>query len=94
MKIFRFIYLIALTALFITPVVAQNENADAVYQKLVKEYTLKPDGSTVYRLQKQIKLLSQLSFNRLYGETFIVYNPQYQKLSINKAFTVTATAKR
>ena len=93
MKIFRFIYLIALTALFITPVVAQNENADAVYQKLVKEYTLKPDGSTVYRLQKQIKLLSQLSFNRLYGETFIVYNPQCQKLSINKAFTVTADGK-
>jgi len=39
MKIFRFIYLIALTAFFITPVVAQNENADAVYKKLVKEYT-------------------------------------------------------
>jgi len=93
MKLFRLIATIIIAGILIVPAKAQNQNEDAIYTKLVKEYTLKPDGSTEFHLEKQLKLLSQMSFNRLYGETFIVYNPQYQKLSINKAFTVTADGK-
>lgn len=93
MKLFRLIVIIIIAGMLTVPAKAQTQNEDAIYKKLVKEYTLKTDGRTEFHLEKQLKLLSQMSFNRLYGETFIVYHPQYQKLSINKAFTVTADGK-
>ncbi len=78
----------------ITAVLAQEANNDAVYKKLVKEYTLKSDGSYSFHLYKEVQLLSYYSINRMYGETFIIYNPDYQKLKINKAYTVMADGGR
>ncbi len=60
--------------------------SDAVYEKIVKEYTLKNDGSIDFHYYKKLKLLTYFSFNRLYGESFIVYNPDHQTLKINSAF--------
>jgi hypothetical protein len=59
--------------------------SDAVFEKIVKTYTLNDDGSMDYRYYKKLKLLTHNSFNRLYGETFIVYNPLHQQLTINLA---------
>jgi hypothetical protein len=59
--------------------------SDAVFEKIEKTYTLNDDGSMDFRYYKKLKLLTHNSFNRLYGETFIVYNPLHQKLSINLA---------
>ena len=59
--------------------------SDAVFEKIEKSYTLNDDGSVDYRYYKKLKLLTHLSFNRLYGETFIAYNPLHQQLKINKA---------
>lgn len=73
---------------------AQHESADAVYKKLIREYTIEGDGSTSFREIKQLQLLTHHSFNRLYGETFIVYNPEFQKLNINEAYTVMADGSR
>lgn len=70
------------------------QNSDAEFLKLKKEYTLNPDGSIVFNVSKQVKLLSHFAFHRLYGETFIVYNEDYQELTINKAFTVMADGKK
>ncbi|MDP2424039.1 MAG: DUF3857 domain-containing protein [Bacteroidales bacterium] len=86
----RYILLIILTLSLSVPLFAQYENADAIYEKIIHEYTLNKDGSTVYREFKQLKLLSYVSFNRMYGETFIVYNPHYQDLSIHESYTVMA----
>lgn len=86
--------LIVISIFFLTAASAQNENADAVYEKLIREYTLKNDGSTSFREFKQLKLQTHLSFNRLYGETFIVYNPEFQKLTINEAYTIMADGTR
>ncbi|MCB0805522.1 MAG: DUF3857 domain-containing protein [Bacteroidales bacterium] len=61
---------------------AQPES-DARYDKIVKEYTLFDDGSVDFHYYKKLTLLTHYSFNRLYGETFIVYNPQSQELNIN-----------
>lgn len=72
----------------------QNENADAEYLKIVKEYTLNVDGSVDYNYSKSIKLLSHFSFHRLYGETFIIYNTDYQNLKINSVFTIMADGKK
>nr|NQU89859.1 DUF3857 domain-containing protein [Bacteroidota bacterium] len=71
-------------------VYSQYDNADAVFEKIVKEYTLNDDGSMDFHYHKQLKLQSYLSFNRLYGETFIIFDPEYQKLAINNAYTIMA----
>ncbi len=66
---------------------AQEFKSDAVFEKIVKEYTLHEDGSMEFHYYKKLKLNTHFSFNRLYGETFIVYNPNRQTLTINKAET-------
>jgi hypothetical protein len=73
---------------------SQEENNDAVYLKLKKEYTLNPDGSQDYRYHKELKLQSYRSFHNLYGETFIVYHPGFQSLKINDASTVMADGRK
>jgi len=73
---------------------AQYETADAVFEKITKEYTLNEDGSMEYHYFKQLKLQSHMSFNRLYGETFIVYNPDFQDLKINDAYTILPDSTR
>ncbi|MCK9401497.1 MAG: DUF3857 domain-containing protein [Bacteroidales bacterium] len=95
MKKSYFVIILAIFFLVSIPVLkAQNENQDAEYIKVVKEYILHEDGSYDYHYRKELKLLTYFSFQRLYGETFIVYNPEYQKLKINEAYTVMADGKK
>jgi len=63
----------------------QQPESDAMYEKIIKEFTLHEDGSMEYRYYKKLKLNTHFSFNRLYGETFIVYDPNFQDLKIKKA---------
>lgn len=73
---------------------AQDDRYDAVYFSLTKEYTLNADGSMDYRYIKEQKLQSYRSFHSLYGESFIVYNPTFQKLKFNEVFTIMADGKK
>ncbi len=73
---------------------SQIENADAEYLEVLKEYTLNDDGSIDFHYSKKLKLLTHFSFHRLYGETFIVYNTDFQKLKINSAYTIMADGKK
>ncbi|OFX79027.1 MAG: hypothetical protein A2X12_05905 [Bacteroidetes bacterium GWE2_29_8] len=75
-------------------VIAQEEDADAVFLKQIREYQLNEDGSLDFHYQHQLKYLTYYSFNSKYGETFIVYNPQYQKLKINNSMTTMANGKK
>jgi hypothetical protein len=79
---------------FLFTATAQTNDDDAVYEKLIREYTLEQDGSTSFREYKELKLLTHFSFNRLYGETFIIYNPEFQQLTINEAYTIMADGTR
>lgn len=88
------ILIILLCILVSFPSFSQNENPDASYLKIVKEYTLNNDGSIEYHYTKKLKLLTHFSFHRLYGETFIKYNTDFQKLKINSAFTIMADGKK
>ncbi len=67
---------------------AQNEQADAIFKNITHTYTLHADGSIDYTQSKELKLLTHRSFNRMYGETFIIYNPDYQELKINESYTI------
>lgn len=60
---------------------------DATYHLISKSYTLNTDGSMDYHFRKELQLFSKSAFDT-YGETFIWYNPEYQTLTINEAYTV------
>jgi hypothetical protein len=93
MKSLNIIILLSLF-FFLPSLKAQNEDQDAEYLKLYKEYILHEDGSYDFHLRKEIKLLTHYSFHRLFGETFIVYNPEFQELKINEAYTIMADGKK
>lgn len=63
---------------------------EAVYEKLHTSYTLAADGSQQYRRVMDLKLQTHTSFNDLFGETFVIYDPEYQTLTINEAYTTQA----
>ncbi len=72
----------------------EYKNADAIFQDITKVYTLNKDGSIDYHYQHELDLKSYYAFNRLYGETFIIYNPDYQELKINESITETSEGKK
>lgn len=70
-----------------------EKNNDAVFSKIIKEYTYNIDGSVDFRHYHRLKILSYFAFHRVFGETFIVYNPKFQTLKINKCVTYMADGK-
>ncbi len=95
MKLTKLIILFAFFSLINTAILySQEENYDAVYLQLTKEFTLNPDGSMDYHYRKELKLQTYRAFHNLYGETFIVYHPLFQTLKINDANTVMADGKK
>jgi len=91
-KIFLVFFLCA-PALF-----AQNpyteDPADAVYDEIVHEYTLNADRSITYQYKHRLRLLTSFAFTRQYGESFITYNPLFQKLDVIQSETVMAGGKK
>lgn len=86
--------IIIIAAIICSTAFTQNENADAIFEKITKTYSLNDDGSMSYRYSKELRLITYMAFNRLYGETFIVYNPDFQELKINEAHTIMADGRK
>lgn len=85
-------YIVALVALVMTNIaVAQH---DANFNKIKRTYTVNDDGTVEYNYRKELKLISLRSFFSVYGETFIVYNPDFQSLRINESYTVRKDGSR
>lgn len=81
----RSIYLLFPGLLFIETVSAAPE---ALFKKIRKEFTLSQDSTLQVDYYKELEINSLMALNRLYGETFIIYNPDYQKLTINESYTL------
>ena len=79
-------YIIILLAVTMTNVAFSQK--DANYNKIKRSYTVNSDGTIDYNYRKELKVISLRSFFSVYGETFIVYNPEFQKLKINESYTV------
>ncbi len=90
--IVRVLYLLVFISVFSSGLFCANE--DARYNLIRYEYILNEDGSTVLNYTHQLKYLSYFSINRALGETFIVYNPDWQKLTIKKATTTMKDGKK
>lgn len=74
--------------------VGQTSSLDGEFLKVTKEYSLNEDGSMDFHYYKELKLHSHYAFHRLYGETFIVYNPEFEELKINLSYTIMADGKQ
>lgn len=66
---------------------AQTPQPEAEYKKIINTYTLLPDGSQTRRVEKELTLYTHTAMNRIYGETFITYDPRWQTVKINKSYT-------
>jgi Domain of Unknown Function with PDB structure (DUF3857)/Domain of Unknown Function with PDB structure (DUF3858)/Transglutaminase-like superfamily len=67
--------------------------SEAEYNKLEKTYKLNEDGSQEYRCAMELTLFTHTAMNGTYGESFIVYNPDYQELQIHYSYTVQKDGK-
>ncbi|WP_251621261.1 DUF3857 domain-containing protein [Odoribacter lunatus] len=63
---------------------------EATFKKIKKEFTILPDSTIQINYFKELEINSLMAINRLYGESFIIYNPDYQKLQINTSYTLLA----
>lgn len=91
MKNIKFIILlIASGFLFSCQTNNYEQDHDAVFKTIKKVYELNEDGSMNYQYEHQLKYITHYSFNRMYGESFIIYNPEEQNLNIKKAETTMA----
>ena len=61
--------------------------SEAEYKKLTKSFTLHADGSQEMRFSMELILFTHTAMNSTYGESFIVYNPEFQQLKINASYT-------
>lgn len=84
-KLFPYIGFIFIGLILFTETVSATP--EAIFRKIRKEYTLSPDNKLRINYYKELEINSLMALNNLYGETFIVYNPDFQKLKINSAFT-------
>jgi len=78
---------VLLTISAIVPVFAKSPEKDAVYKLISKSYTLNTDGSTEFRKRTELQIFTRMTFDH-FGETFITYNPDFQELIINEAYTI------
>ena len=68
-------------------VLAKAPEKDAVYKLISESYTLNADGSTEFRKRTELQIFTRMTFDE-FGETFITYNPDFQELIINEAYTI------
>lgn len=75
---------------------AQAQQADAIYKLLRYEWTINADGTSDYHYRHEVQILrnSALTAYADKGETFVVYNPDLEDLTINEVYTIQADGKR
>lgn len=81
-------YILTFLAVWFTfTVFAKAPEKDAVYHLISESYTLNADGSTEFRKRTELQIFTRMTFDH-FGETFITYNPDFQELIINEAYTI------
>lgn len=75
---------------------ASNNGPDAEYQLILREYKSNADNTSSIRYRKEIKILRNRALTAYAdkGESFIVWNPATQKVTINECYTIQADGKR
>lgn len=92
MKKLRYICLFFFALTFISAV--QAIKPEARYNLLNIHYNFHADGSMDYNCRKELTLFTHTAMNRTYGETFIAYNPKFQEVTVNEAYTLQKNGKK
>lgn len=80
-------YYIAILAMLLSMALPMQAASEAEFGRLSKAYTIHTDGSQEMRVQKELTLFTHAAMNSLYGESFIIYNPEFQELKIHESYT-------
>ena len=80
-------YYMAILAILLSMALPMQAASEAEFGKLSKAYTIHTDGSQEMRVQKELTLFTHAAMNSLYGESFIIYNPEFQELKIHESYT-------
>ena len=69
--------------------ISKAQQPDAVYKLLRYEWTLNADGSSDYHYRHEVQILRNRALVAYAdkGETFVVYNPDLEELTINEVYT-------
>ena len=84
----RKIIIVALATLLCNAAFAQQP--DAVYKLLRQEWTVNADGTSDYHYRHEVQILRNRALVAYAdkGETFVVYNPDLEELTINEVYTI------
>lgn len=87
----RFLYILV-ALLMAAPALMAQTQPDAEYNLIRRSYKLNSDGSMDIRFRKEIKILRNRALTGYAdkGETFIIYNPEFETLKINESYTLRA----
>ena len=69
---------------------ATAQQPDAVYKLLRYEWTVNADGTTDYHYRHEVQILRNRALTAYAdkGETFVVYNPDIEELTVNEVYTI------
>jgi len=69
---------------------ATAQQPDAIYKLLRYEWTVNADGTTDYHYRHEVQILRNRALTAYAdkGETFVVYNPDIEELTVNEVYTI------
>lgn len=72
------------------------QQPDAVYKLLRYEWTVNADGTSDYHYRHEVQILRNRALTAYAdkGETFVVYNPDLENLTVNEVYTIQKDGKR
>lgn len=88
------------TALFVLTImlcaIAYAQGPDAVYRLLRQEWVVNADGTSDYHYRHEVQILRNRALTAYAdkGETFVVYNPDMEELTVNEVYTLRADGSR
>ncbi|MDY3064121.1 MAG: DUF3857 domain-containing protein [Bacteroidaceae bacterium] len=71
-----------------------SQNTEAVYNYFNKTFTRNNDGSTDVNVSFSLTLFTHTAMNNTYGQTYVIYNPDHQSVTINNAYTIQKNGKK
>ncbi len=67
---------------------------EARYNYYDKTLVRNADGSTDFNVKFSLTLFTHTAMNSTYGQTYVAYNPDFQKVTVNEAYTVQKSGRK
>ena len=76
--------------------ILRAQQPDAVFRLLRHEWTLRADGTSDYRYRHEVQILRNRALTAYAdkGETFVVYNPDIEEVTVNEVYTIQLDGSR